>query len=345
MVQTSNPMDDPRLSVANLPTNILCSLVQLAAERGVDAQPWLAGLALTTADVCDPSARVSYRQAVAVIRRAMQAFPDTHLGLLLGRRQDIGNFGLLGLAMKTARNFVEAVGIGIAHQRATGALMELQVEALQDGEIALVARAPVSEAGVLAFLCEEMFASVFAVVRELLGPELRLRRLELAYAEPAYVQEYRELFDCPLRFGQPHNRLVIAAHWLEQPFASYNPVTARQAQAALAREMELGHLAQSEIAAAVERQLRQRVSQNPRLLDIADALYRSERTLRRQLAEAGASFTMIHDRVRCERALELLRDRALTVAEIGMQVGFGDVREFRRAFKRWTGRTPTEARV
>ena len=77
---------------------------------------------------------------------------------------------------------------------------------------------------------------------------------------------------------------------------------------------------------------------------MADSLYRSERTLRRQLAEEGASFTRIHDRVRCERALELLRDPRLTVAQVGSQVGFGDVREFRRAFKRWTGRTPTDLR-
>ena len=344
MVQNSNAIDDPRLSVANLPTNILCSLVQLAEERGIDAQPWFAGLGLTPGDVCDPSARVSYRQAVAIIRRAMQSLPDPNLGLLLGRRQDIGNFGLLGLAMKTARNFLEAVGIGITHQRATGALMELQVEQVAADEIALLARVPLYDAAVLPFLCEEMFASVLAVVRELLGPQLRPLRLEFAYAQPAYVAEYHELFQCELRFGRPHNCLVIASHWLTQPFPSYNPVTARQAQAALAREIETSPSSQSETAAAVERQLRQRVSQNPRLLDIAETLYRSERTLRRQLADEGASFTMIHDRVRCERALELLRDASLSIADIGAKVGFGDVREFRRAFKRWTGRTPTEAR-
>lgn len=344
MVQNSNALDDPRLSVADLPTNILCSLVQLAGERGLDSQPWFAGLSLTAADVCDPSARASYRQALAIIRRAMQSLPDPNLGLQLGRRQDLGNFGLLGLAMRTARNFVEAVEIGITHQRATGALMELQVEPSGPGEVGLYARMPLHDAVVLPFLCEEMFSSVFIVVRELLGAELTLRRLEFAYAEPAHVAEYRELFQCELRFARPHNCLVIDAQWLQRPFGSYNPVTARQAQAALARELDAGRAPQSETAAAVERQLRQRISQNPRLPDIAEMLYRSERTLRRQLADEGASFTMIHDRVRCERALELLRDPHLSIAEIGTRIGFGDVREFRRAFKRWTGRTPTQAR-
>lgn len=344
MAQASNAIDDPRLTAAVLPTNILCSLVQLAQERGVDASGWFAGFALSPSDVCDPSARVSYRQAVSIIRRALHSLPDADLGLQLGRRQDIGNFGLLGLAMKTARSFVDAITIGITHQRATGALLELHIEQHAAGEIALHARAPLHDPVVLPFLCEEMFASVLAVARELAGPALRPLRLELAYAAPPHVADYRALFGCALQFEAAHNCLVVDAQALDQPFANYNPVTSRQALAALLRELQDTPAPQSETAAAVERQLRQRVSQNPRLPDVAVSLYRSERTLRRQLAGEGASFTVIHDRVRCARALELLRDRRLTIAQIGSEVGFGDVREFRRAFKRWTGRTPTELR-
>lgn len=344
MVQASNAIDDPRLTAAVLPTNMLCSLVQLAQERGIDANGWFAGFALSPGDVCDPSARVSYRQAVSIIRRALRSLPDPDLGLQLGRRQDIGSFGLLGLAMKTARSFVDAVTIGITHQRATGALLELHIEQHAPGEIALHARAPLHDPVVLPFLCEEMFASVLAVARELVGPALRPLRLELVYAAPPHVDDYRALFGCALHFDAAHNCLVVDAQALDQPFANYNPVTSRQALAALLRELQDAPALHSETVAAVERQLRLRVSQNPRLPEVAISLYRSERTLRRQLADEGASFTVIHDRVRCARALELLRDRRLTIAQIGSEVGFGDVREFRRAFKRWTGRTPTQQR-
>jgi AraC-like DNA-binding protein len=52
----------------------------------------------------------------------------------------------------------------------------------------------------------------------------------------------------------------------------------------------------------------------------------------------------VHDRVRTERALELLHDEETTIATVGSQIGFNDVREFRRAFKRWTGHTPSDTR-
>jgi AraC-like DNA-binding protein len=94
----------------------------------------------------------------------------------------------------------------------------------------------------------------------------------------------------------------------------------------------------------VERLLRSRLRQPPKLNDVARTLNLSERSLRRRLAESGRIFREIHDRVRAERALQLLQAGVLSVAEVGSEVGFSDPREFRRAFKRWTGMAPQDAR-
>jgi len=120
-------------------------------------------------------------------------------------------------------------------------------------------------------------------------------------------------------------------------------VTSGQALA-LCRAQLAAMSLRGETTAAVERQLRPRLRDNPQMTDVATALHLSERTLRRQLAEEGTSFSALHDRVRTERALELLQDAEVTIASVGSQIGFNDVREFRRAFKRWTGHTPSETR-
>ena len=56
------------LSIANLPTNMLCGLVLLAGEFGVNAESWFAGMRLNVQEIHDPQARVSYRQASEIIR-------------------------------------------------------------------------------------------------------------------------------------------------------------------------------------------------------------------------------------------------------------------------------------
>lgn len=332
-----------RLSVADRPTNILCGLMQLAAERGVDCDDWFAGTRLQPAEISLPDTRMSYRQASTVIRRALLALSMEGLGLELGSRQNLGNFGLLGLAMKTAPDFGEAVRIGLAYQRSSGALMDMSLTERDTDCLAAVATAPDEACDLLPFLCEELFSSVLKLIHELVGPGFRPLRLELGYPAPRHAQRYREVFGCDVRFDQPQHAMVIERCWLELPFASYNPVTSNQVLT-LCR-MQLDALpACGETTAALESHLRMRLRDNPQMAEMAAELHLSERTLRRQLAEEGTSFSAVHDRVRTNHAMELLRDPKLSIVAIGGQLGFNDAREFRRAFKRWTGRAPSQAR-
>ena len=70
----------------------------------------------------------------------------------------------------------------------------------------------------------------------------------------------------------------------------------------------------------------------------------SPRTLKRRLAEQGTTYSEIIDDARRQRALLLLGDRRLTLDAIAAQLGYSDTANFTRAFKRWTGKTPGEAR-
>ncbi|MFT3761221.1 MAG: AraC family transcriptional regulator [Pseudoxanthomonas sp.] len=344
MLQRAMPDRSP-VSMSSVPTGLLCRLMQIAGERGIDSAAWCAGLQLEPEEIADPSTRVSYRQAGEFILRAVRALGQPDLGLQVGGQQHPGNFGLIGLAMQTAPGFGEAVRLGMAYQRVTGTLMEVELDDGHDTEASVVARAPDAPAEILPFLCEELFLSSALVARELLGPGFRPLRVALAYPAPAYADRYAELFGCEVRFGQPRNALTLDKAWLAVEFPGYNPVTARLAQDLCRQQLDSIRAPQGETTASVERYLRRHLSGNPPLAAIAGHLHLSERTLRRRLAAEGASFNALHDRVRTECAMRLLHDTRLNIAQIGMRVGFNDAREFRRAFKRWTGRTPSEVRT
>lgn len=337
------PPADPRFTAAVIPTTILAVLAQLADAEGVPVEPWLAGLGIARAQIDDASVRVSYRQASVIIKRALRAIPRSSFGLEVGAHQSNGTFGIMGLAMMTARTFGEAVNIGIEHADITGALMDVELEALHAGEVALVARPRFPDEEILVFLCEELFASTLNLARSIVGAAFKPERLELTYPAPPHAAEYRKLFDCEVRFGARRNRVVVAARWLEMRLPTHHPVSAQQALA-ICREQAAQIKRQSEIVASVERILRRRLAEHPTLSEVASSLNLSERTLRRQLAAAGRVYRDIHDQLRTERALELLSAGALSIADIGGEVGYSDAREFRRAFKRWTGSAPTALR-
>ena len=340
---------DARYTAAVIPTTILAVIAQLADADGIAVEPWLAGLGLTRAQIDDAAVRVSYRQASLIIKRALRAVGRSGFGLDVGRHQSNGTFGIMGLAMMTARTFGDAVAIGVEHADITGALMDVELEHIgQDRanarEIALVARPRFPDDDILAFLCEELFLSTLNLARSLAGPTFAPERMEFTYPPPPHAAAYRKLFGCEIRFGARSNRMIVATHWLGLRLPTHHPVSAQQALA-ICREQSAQIKRQSEVIASVERILRRRLAENPTLGEVAQALNLSERTLRRQLASAGRAWRDIHDQLRADRALELLRAGALSIAEIGGEVGYSDAREFRRAFKRWMGATPTAMRA
>ena len=82
----------------------------------------------------------------------------------------------------------------------------------------------------------------------------------------------------------------------------------------------------------------------PALPTMARLLGTTPRTLHRRLVEEGTSFRAILDEVRHLLAVEHLRARQFSLKEIAYLLGYSDLANFRRAFKRWTGAPPSRAR-
>jgi len=59
----------------------------------------------------------------------------------------------------------------------------------------------------------------------------------------------------------------------------------------------------------------------------------------------GSSFSEVLDEVRRQRALLLLEDRRLALADVAGRLGYSDTANFTRAFRRWTGQTPAAFRA
>lgn len=70
----------------------------------------------------------------------------------------------------------------------------------------------------------------------------------------------------------------------------------------------------------------------------------SPRTLQRRLAEVGLDYSELVDRVRFKTAIALLDERGMKLIDIAYELGYSDAANFTRAFKRWTGVTPSQFR-
>jgi AraC-like DNA-binding protein len=79
----------------------------------------------------------------------------------------------------------------------------------------------------------------------------------------------------------------------------------------------------------------------PGLDEVAAALATTTQTLRRHLLDEGSGYQRLLDEVRRDAAIDRLYLQHLSVAEVAHQLGFAEPRSFSRAFKQWTGVSPS----
>ncbi|WP_196223896.1 AraC family transcriptional regulator ligand-binding domain-containing protein [Nocardia seriolae] len=340
---------DPEFSAANIAPTVLIRLCAVAEERGVDPEQWFLGTGVLPGRLDSPAARVSYRQATTIIRRAVRAMPEGALGLEVGSRDSTVTYGMLGFAMRSSRTAGDAMALASEMSGLAGTLTDFGFS--RRGELSTLRvfeRVPDPE--LVRFLTEQAIAAALSFGRSLVGDGVEPVGVRLSYPEPAYAADYRRYFRCPVEFGSGVSELDFRTELFTRPIPTYNRAGLTVAVEAC-RRMAGGGAAGNDVVASVESILGENLRRSMSMSEVAERLFITERTLRRRLRSAGAKYIDIRDRVRQRRALFLVRETGMTIVQIAAETGYRDAREFRRAYVRWKRRAaepdtgPRRARV
>lgn len=155
---------------------------------------------------------------------------------------------------------------------------------------------------------------------------------------------YEAHFGCPVRFGAPHNGLRLSRDALDTPLPGGN--AQRQAYfRSVADRYECEALATGSVVERVQLLFMQRMAfGEPSVDDLASLLAMSRRTLQRRLLEEGSQWRDATDAARLRVARRELANPARPLHEVALLTGYADTRAFLRAFRRWTGLTPSQYR-
>jgi AraC-like DNA-binding protein len=190
---------------------------------------------------------------------------------------------------------------------------------------------------------ELFFAVLWRMSREMFAEPTTPTRVSFRHSPPPDVAAYECFFGCPVVFGAPAYRMQTPRRLLEQPTIASQPRAATRLRDLL--ESELRTLG-SDFTVAVAEQVRAALEQHerPTPASIARRLAIGPRTLQRRLREEGSSFSKIFEREQRDLALALLRHGS-RVIDVATAVGFGDATNFSKAFRRWTGASPSAYRA
>jgi AraC-like DNA-binding protein len=176
-----------------------------------------------------------------------------------------------------------------------------------------------------------------------MGPAFSARELHVTYAPPEDASNYPDIFGCPVLFGQPENKLLFDATWLDGTPKLGNEIT-YSAVIALCDDLMEDLNLRIGLVGKVRQVLLVNLMQPTSFSDVAGYLNMSTRTLRRKLQEESTSFRRLVDELRMDLAIKYLRDTDLTVEDVAATLGFSDAANFRHAFRRWTKAAPHQFR-
>jgi AraC-like DNA-binding protein len=327
------------VTLANISVRMLWPFMRVLRDLGPELRT-LESAGFDPSQLADPDARISRALVREVLRAAVERTGDRALGVHAGESAELSDFGAMGQAVSASPDLRSAFECMARYARLHDENIETRlIEHGDQVEVQVFNEVPhIIAAG------NDFQVAVITTILHLLEPKETPLEVHVQHAAPTDEQEYARVFRAPVRFGAPHNGIVIPRSLLDRPIATASPhmfaIFDRTATA------QLEALSQPETA--TERVRRLVASRLGRagigIEEVGMVLRMSSSTLRRRLDTERSTYRQIVDDLRCNMALRYLAERQLAIGEIAFQLGFSSQAAFSRTFRRWKGISAAEYR-
>ena len=314
------------------------AMVVAYEKYGVDPAEALERARIAPQQLQVPDARITAAQMETFSETAMRQLDDEALGWF-SRRLPWGSYGMLCRASLTSPNLGVALKRWCRHHRllVDDVLPTLQVTG-DRADLVIEERRPI-DPRLREFCLLTVLRYVHGYACWVVDSRIALRAATFPHPPPPHSDAYALMFPGPVSFDAPVAGISFDADYLALPL--------RRDEAALRtmlkRAIPLTVLQYRRDRLVVQR-VRELLPAHPTAEALADALNISVRTLHRQLRSEGTSLQEQKDRVRRDLAIELLLRTTRSVKQIARAASFQNEKSFTRAFRQWTGDSPTEYR-
>ena len=327
--------------IAVTPMAFVRAMVLAYEKYGVDPSEALRQAQITPAQLRRPEARITAAQMEVISGLAMQQLDDEALGWF-SRRLPWGSYGMLCRASITSPNLGVALKRWCRHHRllADDIVLKLSVHAG-------MAHCAIEENRRLAAMREFCLVTSLRFVHGFacwaIDSSIPLREANFPFPPPPHRDVYPLLFPGPVYFNAPCAGFGFDAQYLAMPLRRDEQALRTMLQRALPLTV-LQYRRDRLLVQRVRELLRRQPGEANNAPALARALNVSTRTLHRQLHEEGGSLQALKDEVRRDEAVDQLCRTSRPIKQIALAVGFGNEKSFARAFRQWTGASPTEYR-
>jgi AraC-like DNA-binding protein len=327
----------------NLQSLYIRQIADHVGAVGGDVAAWLSLGGLRPAQLNGELSSLSLDAFSRLVEGAIALTREPALGLLVGDRLRINTLGVLGFAAMTGASLRQVAELLVRYVGLRTSLVSLEVQ-VHRAELRLVVVESVALGSVRRSVLEAVVLALKNALEFSAAGSSPVSRVAFSLPPPAYADFAHELVRCDLDWSSRWNGVALPLARADEPLSAADAAAFSQAEQMCQRELLRWANLQT-TTARVQRLLLESSAGLPGLHSVARQLHLGQRTLHRRLLEEGTSFREIIDDLRHKLATEHLRNDTLTVQEVAFTLGYTDLANFRRAFRRWQGTSPSEYRA
>jgi AraC-like DNA-binding protein len=323
------------------------TLTRLAYEHakanGIDPNPLLKKSNMTLHQIEDAGLRLRVRDQISFLNLVASALQDDLLGFHLAQSPDLRELGflyyistsseILGDALKHAARYSSIANEGVSLKYSAG--IDVCISFQYIGVSRHLDRHQI----------EFFMVLLLRLARHLTGLRLVPIRMGLAHRRESNCVEFLDFFGVDIAFNAAVDEVVFAPATKHLPIVSADPHLNRlligYSEEALARRP----IKRGSFRSIVENAIVPLLPHGKaRASEIARRLGVSQRTFARRLSLEGLTFSNVLESLKIDLAERYLNDDGLSISQIAWLLGYQEVSALTHAFKRWTGKTPRQAR-
>lgn len=322
----------------------------LAIERallslGHDPEPLFAQAGIERGLISNPEARIPTVSMWALWRCAIEKTQDDAFGITVAEHVFPTHLNALLFAIQSSESLREIIQRLIRYSSVVSTVINLSLtenKEKQQAQLRFISLAKDKQRPLAPF--DAFIAIAVQNIRDVmtLGDEA-ISEIHLCRPEPKNVERFHLFFKQPISFNSEYNQLIFPLALLDKKLSAANANIARIHDQLLddyltklqrktytlrVKEVILDCLPDSGISQEL----------------VAKRLNMSVRNLHRKLSEEECSFKIILDTIRRDLALRYLKSSGMSITDVTYSLGFVDQSSFSRAFKRWTGLSPSQFR-
>lgn len=322
-------------------TRYINALIETVREQVGAYESLLEGTGITMGQLSAPDGYIATEQVDLLLANVEVLTGNQNIGLALGDRLNMCFHGSLGYAALTAESFGDAMRTVEQYFPLLTTVLRIKVLESHESVIMEISSAGLVSEATERFFLQTMISCHYSMINYLFDDGIKDLVVELAcqpFPDNLLPTTHPGL---DVQFAKPKNRVIFPASMvaLSQPLADVDAYANAVQECRIQLEKRQ---ALNKFGNHIYEELMLEKDSLPTLEQIAKKLHLSSRTVRRRLESENICYRELVDRACFEKAVEWLRKDEMPITQVAYQLGYNDCANFTRAFKRISGKTPSE---